>query len=171
MAARHVRFSLPGWVEREGVFDLLRQNDVFISTSRFEGMPLALIEAMAAGLVPIVTRIRGVTDRVIESGANGFLFEHGDVSDARKKVSLLLDNPALRSDISNSARSSASQLFRASTMVSHYAAVLAGIKDAGLATAPLDISDWSIPRRLGPGLRSLLPSFIRRKLADVILYR
>ena len=41
--------------------------------SRFEGFGFSLIEAMAAGCVPIVSRIHGVTDWIVEDGKTGFV--------------------------------------------------------------------------------------------------
>ena len=52
--------------------ELLRQTDVFLQPSHFEGMPLALLEALAAGLPVIATRV-GAVPEVITDGREGVL--------------------------------------------------------------------------------------------------
>ena len=55
----------------------LQAADLYVLPSTSEGMPNALLEAMAAGLVPIASRIGGTED-VVEDGVSGFLFEPRD---------------------------------------------------------------------------------------------
>jgi len=69
-----VRFL--GW--RADVLPLLKAADVFVLASRFEGMSNALMEAMAAGVPAIVSRIPENTV-LIEDGESGTVFEVGDV--------------------------------------------------------------------------------------------
>jgi glycosyltransferase involved in cell wall biosynthesis len=57
--------------------DFLRAADIFILPSLQEGMPNALLEAMACGMAPVGTRIGGVVD-LIQEGVNGILAEPGD---------------------------------------------------------------------------------------------
>ncbi|NOH00744.1 MAG: glycosyltransferase [Chloroflexi bacterium] len=52
--------------------ELLAAADVFVLPSRWEGSPMALLEAMMAGLPVVATRVEGVED-VVEHGAHGFL--------------------------------------------------------------------------------------------------
>lgn len=55
----------------------LKASDIYVLPSTGEGLPNALLEAMAVGLLPIVTRTGGSED-VIEHGRSGFLFEPRD---------------------------------------------------------------------------------------------
>lgn len=67
-----------GVVSGKAKLDVLRSADVYILPSvTGEGMPIAMLEAMACGAIPVVTRL-GAIASVIESGVNGYLVEPGD---------------------------------------------------------------------------------------------
>jgi glycosyltransferase involved in cell wall biosynthesis len=57
---------------------LLQEHDVFLQTSEFEGASVSLMEAMIAGLVPVVTKTESGTD-LLEHGRNALLCPVGDV--------------------------------------------------------------------------------------------
>lgn len=62
---------------RDDVFALLPGLDVFALSSRFEGLPIALLEAMASGVAPVATRVGGIPE-VVTDGADGVLVAPGD---------------------------------------------------------------------------------------------
>ena len=64
------KIILPGY--RQDVGAILQIADVFVHPSYHEGLPVALLEAMAAGLPVVCSRIRGVVD-LIDDGVNGYL--------------------------------------------------------------------------------------------------
>ena len=63
--------------------------DIFLMPSRFEGLSLALLEAMAAGCVPVVSA-RGSIPSVVEDGRNGFLVDPGDITQIVGRLKFLL---------------------------------------------------------------------------------
>lgn len=65
--------TLHGKVDRVKMLGALQRANVFLLPSREEGCPMALIEAMAHGLVPIVSDGEGAMDNMITSGKNGFV--------------------------------------------------------------------------------------------------
>jgi glycosyltransferase involved in cell wall biosynthesis len=66
--------------------------DVFALTSRMEGLPLAILEAWAAGLPVVASSVGGVPD-LIQNGRNGLLFESGDEATLTRLLGELLGNP------------------------------------------------------------------------------
>ena len=68
-----------GFMLHEALFNSLRGSHIFVFPTMGEGFGLVLLEAMAAGLVPITTRNCGGAD-IVENGVNGFLVEVGDTS-------------------------------------------------------------------------------------------
>jgi glycosyltransferase involved in cell wall biosynthesis len=63
-----VRFAGPAYGEHKA--RLLRESDLLLLPSYSEGLPYALLEAMAAGVVPVVTRVGAIPD-VVEEGVHG----------------------------------------------------------------------------------------------------
>jgi glycosyltransferase involved in cell wall biosynthesis len=77
----HARVSFHGTLRREGALPILQRAHLFLLPSRYEGVPWALLEAMACGCVPIVSLINGTTDYVVENGLAGLLCTVGKVSE------------------------------------------------------------------------------------------
>ena len=68
--------------------------DVFLHTSYQEGLPVAVMEAMACGTPVVASRIRGNVD-LIEDGINGFLCDANDITGFAERVQNILDNSSL----------------------------------------------------------------------------
>lgn len=64
--------TVTGWLDRETALSRIGQADVFIMTSRWEGLPLALLEAMYLEKICIVTDVEGNRD-IVQNGKNGFV--------------------------------------------------------------------------------------------------
>jgi glycosyltransferase involved in cell wall biosynthesis len=87
------RVLVPGWVDAAERNRLLVQSDVFALPSRAEGVPMALLEAMANALPSITTPVGGIPD-VFQDDAHGVLVQPGDVDQIRAAlVRLITDEP------------------------------------------------------------------------------
>ena len=73
------RATFTGWLTPTDVRRLLTNLDVFLLLSEYEGLSVALLEAMGHALVPVVTRINSGTGEVVDDGRNGFLIPVGDI--------------------------------------------------------------------------------------------
>lgn len=80
---------------RLDVKELLKACDVFALPSTQEGLPVALMEAMSAGLPCIVSNIRGNVD-LIEQDKGGLLFQYDAVDEIADQMCILLKNESLR---------------------------------------------------------------------------
>jgi glycosyltransferase involved in cell wall biosynthesis len=69
--------------------------DVYLMTSAYEGLPIALLEAMALGKPVVSTPVGGIPE-VLQSGRTGLLAPVGAIDDLADCVIRLLDDPALR---------------------------------------------------------------------------
>ncbi|MGN6431116.1 MAG: glycosyltransferase family 4 protein [Gaiellaceae bacterium] len=108
------RRSLEGRVrllgERDDVPRLLAEADVFLLASRSEGLPLSVIEAMAAGL-PIVASDVGGLKELVRDGETGVLVPPGDPVALAEALRPLLANRELRRRLGRAGRARAKALF------------------------------------------------------------
>ena len=86
--------SFSGHVGGDAMPALLAGHDVFLSASRADGASLSLLEAMSAGLFPIVSRIRA-NEGWLEHGVGGFMFKVGDPGDLADRILELTRRPSL----------------------------------------------------------------------------
>lgn len=77
------------------VADLVAATNVFVLPSFAEGVPVSLMEAMAAGVPVVATAVGGVGE-LVEHGRSGLVTRPGDVAALRDAIAVLLDDPALR---------------------------------------------------------------------------
>ena len=68
-----------GWLSSDRVIATLRQAEVFLLASAYEGFCISLIESMANGCTPVVTDIESGNKQLVEDGVNGFVVPIGDV--------------------------------------------------------------------------------------------
>lgn len=82
---------------------LLRSQALYVLSTHYEGMPLALVEAMAAGCACIASDVIGVRG-VIEHGVTGLLVPEGDAQALADAIARLLNDPALAARLGAAAR-------------------------------------------------------------------
>lgn len=101
--------------------------DAFFLSSRSEGTPVALLEAMASKIPVVATRVGGVPDIIDDSSAR--LLESGDVDGMAAALAHVLDEPDLASERAERALARLSGGFTAETWLSRYESIYRAILD------------------------------------------
>ena len=78
-------------------------SDIYLMSSDFEGLPIALLEAMSMSCAPVATKVGGIPE-VIEDGISGFLCESGDKEALQNRIEGLISNVSQRKAIAANAR-------------------------------------------------------------------
>lgn len=135
--AEIVRLQLEGRFHRlvlpQGAGQLMDQFDVFVSTSAFEGGPYTPLEAMAAGVVAVVTDCIGNRDAVAH-GRTGLTAPVGDAAKLADAVCLVLADVALRERLRHAAWDAVATTFDVRRMAERMKALYATV--AGRTPVP-----------------------------------
>jgi glycosyltransferase involved in cell wall biosynthesis len=100
------RVEVRGWVEPSERDALLEWADVYVLPSHREGVPMAMLEAMAAGLAVIGTPVGGVPE-ILDPGENGLSVEPGDLAALASAMTRLALEPGTRQRLGRAGRSTA----------------------------------------------------------------
>ncbi len=95
--------EFPGWIDESTRAALLATADVLLLPSHQEGLPMAVLEGMSAGLAILTTPVGGIPE-VIEDDVNGLLVTPGDDKEIAAALARLVAEPGLRSRLSQAAR-------------------------------------------------------------------
>ena len=108
--------------ERGDIPEILAASDVFVLPSRWEGLPLTVIEAMMAGLPVVASRVGGVPE-LVEEGVTGFLVPSGDLQALARALQRLVEDDELRRSMGEAGRRRALERFTLARMLRETQAV------------------------------------------------
>jgi glycosyltransferase involved in cell wall biosynthesis len=111
-------------LNRGDIADLLALADIFVMPSLWEGLPMALLEAMLAGKAIVASAIAGIPE-AIAGGREGLLVPPGDAEALADALRLLLANPTCRAMLGEAAAERAKRDFSVSVMAERYQALYA----------------------------------------------
>lgn len=86
---------------RSDIKELLNASDIFLFTTKQEGLPRSMMEAMASGLPCIASKIRGNTD-LLENTDGGYLCESTDYKDFAERINIFANDKNLRENAGKS---------------------------------------------------------------------
>lgn len=98
------------WLSASEVADLLGTAHVLTLPSRYEGQPMAVLEAMARGLCVVASAVGGIPE-LIENGASGLLVPADDVDALAAALQLVINDHELRDRLGDTALDRARQIF------------------------------------------------------------
>lgn len=125
------RYRFTDSVPHDEVAQLLRKSDILLLPTQLEGFGLAIPEAMLSGCVPVVSRLTGVTDQIVDSGRTGFLVDSADSTGFADAVIRLAQDPALRGACAAAGLEAAELRFSTRRMLDGYEAFFAEDDDRG----------------------------------------
>ncbi len=102
--------------ERFDVPDILAQSDIFVLPSKWEGLPLTIIEAMMSKLPVVATAVGGVPE-LVDDGITGILVPPGDVKALRFAIKKLVEHPDLRIKMGENGHKKAMEKFKLEDML------------------------------------------------------
>lgn len=88
---------------RTDIPELLQIADLYVATSKREGLPVNIIEAMISGLPLVVTNCRGQRE-LVEDGKNGYIVEIGDVDSLVQKIINIYTDDRIRKQVVSNAK-------------------------------------------------------------------
>lgn len=114
----------------DSIPEILAAVDVFVLPSRWEGLPMALLEGMMAGLPVIATRVEGV-DEVVQPGEHGLLVPLESPAELAQAILQLLGSPADRQRMGKAARERVLGSYTTDRMCEAYLQVIQKSLDEG----------------------------------------
>jgi len=106
-----IEVNFHGNVNNEQLIKLVSNYDYFILPSQAEGMPVSLIEAMKAGLIPIVNNIEGGIQELVVNDHTGYKIELNNTNKFAEKIIELESNPLLKLNMRSNCISLSNDLF------------------------------------------------------------
>lgn len=121
------RIIFQGWQSREELIQCYKQSNLFLFPSRHEGMPNAVLEAMASGLPVIASRIAGNEELVLDN-TTGLLVESENIESLRTALRSLLTDTSLRQKMGEASRQRVEQHYSWENTARGYALLLEKVK-------------------------------------------
>jgi glycosyltransferase involved in cell wall biosynthesis len=116
-----------GWQSREQVIESYKQSNVFLFPSRHEGMPNAILEAMASGLPVVASCIAG-NEELVTDGKTGYLVPEEDIKSLQSALKKILNDSALRQQMGIASRRRMEENYSWESTARQYALLLEKVK-------------------------------------------
>src|SRR5262249_24358432 len=138
----------------------LEKHDVFLLTSDFEGMPIALLDAMGRGCVPVVTDIPSGIPELVHDGINGYRVPVGNVAAFADRLAVLQRDSTLRKAMALGAHETVCRGgYRVEDMATNYLALFRRVMEGAAAGAFRRPRGRIQTPPLPPGMEWMRPSW------------
>lgn len=117
------RIRFRGWLREDEVRRALQESDLFVLPSRAEGLPNSMVEAMAAGVPVIVTRVGAIPDFLVDR-ESALLVTPGDVGELAAALAELIESRGLRQALASAAYAIAQREFSAEAAAERLQAII-----------------------------------------------
>jgi glycosyltransferase involved in cell wall biosynthesis len=123
------RIHFAGWQEKDALRALYREANLFLFPSRDEGMPNAVLEAMASGLPVVATNIAG-NEELVVPGETGILVPSDDAEALRNGLETCLEDESLRKRMGRAGRRRVEESYSWTGAASAYLRLLEDISES-----------------------------------------
>jgi glycosyltransferase involved in cell wall biosynthesis len=129
------RVLVRGWCSPEECARMYARSALFVLPSHVEGLPMSLLEAMAAGCAVISTRVGGIPD-VVQDGENGLLVAPGEPARLADAIARVLAEPGLAPQLGRAARATIARRHSPASAVQKLGSIYSdlGVMPAGRQT-------------------------------------
>jgi glycosyltransferase involved in cell wall biosynthesis len=158
-AGVHDIVHMRGALSQQDTAAAMLEHHLLLLTSNTDGLPLVMLEAMAAGCVVVASHLPGITDAAIDDDVHGRLTAPNDIPRWVDHIADMLV-PATWRRLSTAAAARARAQFSIEAMTDHYEAIL---RDAVAGAFPLPHSRRAFPSPFG--LRDRIPTALCRRLS------
>ena len=160
------RVKFWGWLPSAEVKRRLKELDVFLLMSDYEGLSVALLEAMGHALAPVVTGIRSGTGEVVEDGRSGFIVPVGDIEAFAERLEQLARDRHLLASVRGAAWE-ASRPYTVGRMADEYVRCFAAAREINSARGARARRQPGFP--VMPACRSPYPFWLRKIKQHVLV--
>jgi hypothetical protein len=127
----------------------LDQADVLVMPSDSEGTPHALLEAMAHGVVPVVSRLEGSTTPIVADRLTGYLCAPADCAEFARAISELAGNAARRHEMGHNAAAAMAREFSLDAFAARFLSAVGEARSQSLRREPVPLGHVSAERGMG----------------------
>ena len=96
------RITILPWIPRKKALSILKNSKIYVSTSRYEGMPFSVIESMSLKVPCVLTDADGNRDLIVD-GFNGYIIKNMNVEQMSTKICSLIENISKRKQMGENA--------------------------------------------------------------------
>jgi glycosyltransferase involved in cell wall biosynthesis len=114
------RISMRGATSPDKTAEIMRASHVLLLPTNLEAFGMVIVEAMMCGVVPVVSRLTGITDQLVQQGESGLLVAPKDSNGFVEAVKRIHGDSKLFQAMSLTARTAAAEAFSVDTMIDRY---------------------------------------------------